>query len=70
MSAGSPSWGLNVQAMRLRADRSRLEAIKSEIRSDPAEARSYGVRQLWLVIPGAVVLFALRQSRRRGSHSL
>lgn len=52
---------LFVFARRLVRDRSRLEVVKSGIQVDPAEARSYGVRQLWLVVPGAVVLFALRQ---------
>ena len=54
---------LLVQALRLRRDRSRLQAIKSEIETDAAEARSYGVRQLWILVPGAVVLFWLRPSR-------
>lgn len=54
---------LLVQALRLRRDRSRLDAIKSSIKTDAAEARSYGVRQLWILVPGAVVLFSLRQSR-------
>lgn len=50
-------------ALRLRQDKSRLQAIRSDIETDSAEARSYGFRQLWLLAPGAVMLFALSQSR-------
>ena len=54
---------LFVQALRLRRDSSRLQAVKSGIQIDPAETRSYGVRQILLLIPGAVLLFSLRGSR-------
>lgn len=55
---------LLAEALRIRKDTSYLERIKAGIQSDPAEARSYGVRQLWLLVPGSLVLFALRRSER------
>ena len=58
---------LLVHALRLRRYRSRLQSTKSYIEMDSTEARSYGVRQLWLLVPGAVVLFAIRQSRSSSS---
>lgn len=56
---------LLLYALRLRGDTGRLRAVKSEMVADPAEARAYGVRQLWLLVPGAVVLFSLRSAQSR-----
>jgi uncharacterized protein YybS (DUF2232 family) len=54
---------LLAEAMRRRKDEVGCAATKAAIRDDPAEARSYGLRQAWILIPGAVVVFALAGRR-------
>jgi hypothetical protein len=51
---------LLVHALRIRRDRAHLQAIKSAIGVDSGEARSYGFRQFWILVPGALVLFSIR----------
>ena len=50
--------------LRKRQDTSAIAATKTAIRDSPDEARSYGLRQAWILIPGAVLLFALIGRRR------
>lgn len=45
-------------ARRLGHDAQGLRALKQAIRNDPREARSYSVRQAWILCPGAVIAFA------------
>jgi uncharacterized protein YybS (DUF2232 family) len=59
---------LLAEAMRRRKDAVGRAATKAAIRDDPAEARSYGLRQVWILIPGAVVVFALAGGRFGGHH--
>lgn len=56
---------LLVEAWRRRSDKIGIAATKASVRDDPTEARSYGIRQAWILVPGAVVLFAL--TGRRGN---
>ncbi|MFI5284426.1 MAG: hypothetical protein ACHQ0J_15055 [Candidatus Dormibacterales bacterium] len=51
-------------ALRRRKDDAGRAAAKAAIRDNPAEARSYGLRQAWILVPGAVVVFALAGRRR------
>jgi hypothetical protein len=55
------------EAWRRRRDTIGIAAIKAAIRSDAAEARSYGFRQAWILVPGAVVLFAITGQRKTRS---
>jgi uncharacterized protein YybS (DUF2232 family) len=57
---------LLAEAMRRRKDEVGRAATKAAVRDDPAEARSYGLRQAWILIPGAVVVFALAGRRLGG----
>lgn len=50
---------LFIEAMRRRSDASAIAATKAETRANPTEARSYGIRQAWILVPGAIVLFAV-----------
>lgn len=50
---------LLIEALRLYGDRARIEAARVAIKQAPEEARSYGLRQGWILVPGAVVAFAL-----------
>jgi hypothetical protein len=54
---------LLTEALRRRADAVGIAATKAALRDDPAEARSYGLRQAWILVPGAVLLFALNGGR-------
>lgn len=54
---------LLAEAMRRRKDEAGRAAAKAAIREDPAEARAYGLRQAWILVPGAVVVFALAGRR-------
>jgi len=47
------------EAWRRRSDAIGLAATRAAIRNDAAEARSYGLRQAWILVPGAVWLFAI-----------
>lgn len=51
---------LLLEAWRRRSDASAIAAIKSSLRDNASEARSYGLRQAWILVPGAVVLFAFK----------
>lgn len=51
---------LLAEAWRRRSDRAAIDATKSAVRNEPGEARSYSVRQAWILVPAAVVVFALR----------
>ena len=78
--AGTASWsvvvglelvaiGINYVPLLAEAVRRRKDAVgrsvtKMAIRNDPAEARSYGLRQAWILVPGAVVVFALAGRRQ------
>lgn len=55
---------LFVEALRRYADQVTIEATRAAMRGDPGEARSYGIRQAWILVPAAVVLFALADRRR------
>ena len=56
---------LLVEAWRRRSDTIGIAATKASVRQNPDEARSYGLRQAWILVPGAVVLFALTARARR-----
>ncbi len=58
---------LLAEAMRHRKDEVGRAATKAAIRDDPSEGRSYGLSQAWILIPGAVVVFALAGRRRRAA---
>lgn len=47
------------EAWRQRSDSAAIATTKAEIRDNPDEARSYGRRQAWILVPMAVVIFAL-----------
>lgn len=51
---------LLLEAWRRHSDARGIAAVKSSLRGNAQEARSYGLRQAWILVPGAVVLFALR----------
>jgi hypothetical protein len=50
------------EALKYRHDAARITQVKLAIRDDPAEARSYGLRQAWILVPGSVIAFALTRS--------
>jgi len=63
---------LLIEAWRRRSDTNAIAATKAALRDNPGEARSYSWRQAWILVPGAVVLFALsshRDQSRRSSMS-
>lgn len=60
---------LLIEAWRRRSDTIAIAATKASIRNNPAEARSYGLRQAWILVPGAVVLFALTGRRDQSTRS-
>lgn len=60
---------LLLEALRRRADEIAIEATKAAIRNDPGEARSYGIRQAWILVPAAVVLCALAGRRSSAASS-
>lgn len=60
--------GLNYVPLFVHAvDLARLGVARQEVRAelaDPKQARSYSWRQLWILVPFGVVVFALLQRRR------
>ena len=56
---------LLIEAWRGHSDRDRIALTRSEIRRDSAEARAYGLRQLWILVPAAIIAFELRRSAPR-----
>lgn len=54
---------LLIEAWRQRSDTIAIAATKASVRQNAAEARSYSLRQGWILVPGAVVLFALTGRR-------
>lgn len=54
---------LLAEALRHRNDDADRAATKAAIGENPAEARSYGLRQAWILVPGATVVFALAGRR-------
>jgi hypothetical protein len=54
---------LLVEAFRRRRDAARIAETKQAIQEGRAEARSYGLRQAWILVPGAVIAFALLRTR-------
>jgi hypothetical protein len=56
---------LLVHAVHLAKDGPSRERIASELRARPTLARRYGLLQLWILVPAAVVVMAVAQARRR-----
>lgn len=54
---------LLIEAWHRRSDTIAIATVKASIRDNAAEARSYGLRQAWILVPGAVVLFGLTSRR-------
>lgn len=55
---------LFVWARRLSGGAASIAVTRAAMRERPAEARSYGLRQAWILVPGAVVWFAATQRTR------
>ena len=51
---------LLLEAWRRRADARSIAATRASLRENASEARSYGLRQAWILVPGAVVLFSFK----------
>ena len=59
---------LLIEALRMRGDTAGIATTNAAMCENGREARSHGIRQAWILVPGAVVLFAItNRGRTSGS---